>query len=164
MTTIDLHLPTSWNGCTTADLEAIAAAIIAEQQRTDRYHPFDWSRVKLAVVLAINAMTVVADPSRSAQPMVNGQRSMVNGQSSMVNGQSSMVNGQSSMVNGQWSMVNGQLSPDDARALVAAITTFNQTVADMQQKGIPCYINKYGRGGLIDEVKSGMKFMSKYEG
>ena len=25
MTTIDLHLPTSWNGCTTADLEAIAA-------------------------------------------------------------------------------------------------------------------------------------------
>lgn len=67
MTTIDLHLPTSWNGCTTADLEAIAAAIIQEQQRTDRYHPFDWSRVKLAVVLAINAMTVVADPARSVQ-------------------------------------------------------------------------------------------------
>ena len=67
-------------------------------------------------------------------------------------------------INGQWSMVNGQLSPDDARALVAAITTFNQTVQQMQQKGIPCYINKYGRGGLIDEVKSGMKFMSKYEG
>lgn len=66
MTTIDLHLPTSWNGCTTADLEAIAAAIIQEQQRTDRYHPFDWSRVKLAVVLAINAMTVVADAGRNA--------------------------------------------------------------------------------------------------
>ena len=66
MTTIDLHLPTSWNGCTTADLEAIAAAIIQEQQRTDRYHPFDWSRVKLAVVLAINAMTVVADTGRNA--------------------------------------------------------------------------------------------------
>ena len=81
-----------------------------------------------------------------------------------INGQSSMVNGQSSMVNGQSSMVNGQLSPDDARALVAAITTFSQTVADMQQKGIPCYINKYGRGGLIDEVRAGMKFMSKYEG
>ena len=66
MTTIDLHLPTSWNGCTTADLEAIAAAIIQEQQRTDRYHPFDWSRVKLAVVLAINAMTVVAAAGRNA--------------------------------------------------------------------------------------------------
>ena len=61
MTTIDLHLPTSWNGCTTADLEAIAAAIIQEQQRTDRYHPFDWSRVKLNVVLAINSLT--PDPS-----------------------------------------------------------------------------------------------------
>ena len=67
MTTIDLHLPTSWNGCTTADLEAIAAAIIQEQQRTDRYHPFDWSRVKLAVVLAINAMTVVADAGASGR-------------------------------------------------------------------------------------------------
>ena len=88
----------------------------------------------------------------------------INGQWSMVNGQSSMVNSQSSMVNGQSSMVNGQLSPDDARALIAAIGTFNQTVQQMQQKGIPCYINKYGRGGLIDEVKSGMKFMSKYEG
>ncbi len=60
MTTIDLHLPTSWNGCTTADLEAIAAAIIAEQQRTDRYHPFDWSRVKLSVVLAINGLVVAS--------------------------------------------------------------------------------------------------------
>ena len=100
MTTIDLHLPTSWNGCTTADLEAIAAAIIQEQQRTDRYHPFDWSRVKLAVVLSINAMTVVADgrravqsgavlghdnaAARSAQPMVNGQCSMVNGHTFLV--------------------------------------------------------------------------------
>jgi hypothetical protein len=56
------------------------------------------------------------------------------------------------------------LSADDARALIAAIGTFNQTVQQMQQKGIPCYINKYGTGGLIDEVKSGMKFMSKYEG
>ncbi len=63
----------------------------------------------------------------------------------------------------QPSDVNG-ITDADARALVAAITTFNQTVQQMQQKGIPCYINKYGRGGLIDEVKSGMKFMSKYEG
>ena len=103
MTTIDLHLPTSWNGCTTADLEAIAAAIIQEQQRTDRYHPFDWSRVKLNVVLAINSLT--PDPSPKGEG--SGQPSMVNGQRSTVNGQSSMVNGQSSMVNGQWSMFNG---------------------------------------------------------
>ena len=73
MTTIDLHLPTSWNGCTTADLEAIAAAIIQEQQRTDRYHPFDWSRVKLNVVLAINSLT--PDPSPKGEG--SGQTSAI---------------------------------------------------------------------------------------
>ena len=55
---IDLHLPTGWNRCTTEELEAIAAAIIQEQQRVDRYHPFDWSRVKLNVLLSINEITV----------------------------------------------------------------------------------------------------------
>ena len=58
---IDLHLPTAWNRCTTEELEAIAAAIIQEQQRVDRYHPFDWSRVKLSVVLAVNSITVLRD-------------------------------------------------------------------------------------------------------
>ena len=56
-----MHLPTSWNGCTTDELEAIAAAIITEQQRVDRYHHFDWSRVKLGVVLAVNHIEVVSD-------------------------------------------------------------------------------------------------------
>ena len=56
------------------------------------------------------------------------------------------------------------LSADDARALIAAIGTFNQTVQQMQQKGIPCYINKFGKGGLIDEVQSGMKFVNQYKG
>ncbi len=56
---IDLHLPKSWNQCTTDELEIIAAAIIAEQQRVGRYHPFDWSRVKLDVVLAVNNLHVV---------------------------------------------------------------------------------------------------------
>ena len=54
---IDLHLPTSWNRCTTEELEAIAAAIIQEQRRVDRYHPFDWQRVKLNVVLAVNGLS-----------------------------------------------------------------------------------------------------------
>ena len=53
---IDLHLPKSWNQCTTEELEIIAAAILAEQQRTDRYRRFDWGRVKLNVVLAVNGM------------------------------------------------------------------------------------------------------------
>lgn len=54
------------------------------------------------------------------------------------------------------------MSAEDARALIAAIGTFNRTVEQMQQKGIPCYINKYGSGGLIAEVQSGMKFMANY--
>ena len=58
---IDLHLPTGWNRCTTEELEAIAAAIIQEQQRVDRYHPFDWSRVKLNTVLSINEITMMED-------------------------------------------------------------------------------------------------------
>ena len=74
------------------------------------------------------------------------------------------VNGQWSIVNGQSSMVNGQLTREDAAALTAAIGVFNQTVGQLQQKGIPCYINKYGTGGLIEEVKSGLKFDSKYNG
>ena len=53
---------------------------------------------------------------------------------------------------------------EDARTLIAAIATFNRTVQQMQQKGIPCYINKYGTGGLIDEVKSGLKFDQRYGG
>ncbi len=56
------------------------------------------------------------------------------------------------------------LTHDDALALTAAIGVFNQTVGQLQQKGIPCYINKYGTGGLIDEVKSGLKFDAKYNG
>jgi hypothetical protein len=56
------------------------------------------------------------------------------------------------------------ITADDAKALVAAIGAFNETVNQMQQKGIPCYINKYGTGGLIEEVKSGMKFDAKYNG
>ena len=74
------------------------------------------------------------------------------------------INGPWPMDNGQSSMVNGQLTREDAAALTAAIGVFNQTVVQLQQKGIPCYINKYGTGGLIDEVKSGLKFDAKYNG
>lgn len=62
----------------------------------------------------------------------------------------------------QPSDING-MTAADARALIDAIGTFKQTVQQMQQKGIPCYINKYGRGGLIDEVQSGLKFENRYK-
>lgn len=56
---IDLYLPTGWGTATTEELEIIAAAIISEQAATGRYRVFDWERVKLNVVLAINGISVV---------------------------------------------------------------------------------------------------------
>lgn len=56
---IDLHLPTGWGTATTEELEIIAAAIISEQAAVGRYRVFDWQRVKLNVVLAINGISVV---------------------------------------------------------------------------------------------------------
>lgn len=61
------------------------------------------------------------------------------------------------------SQQDGQLTSEDARALTAAIGVFAQTVAAMQKNGIPSYIKKYGTGGLIEEVQSGLKFVSKYK-
>ncbi len=58
---IDLHLPTGWGTATTEELEIIASAIISEQAATGRYRVFDWQRVKLNVVLAINGITVSPD-------------------------------------------------------------------------------------------------------
>lgn len=63
----------------------------------------------------------------------------------------------------QGSEDSGQLSAEDARALTAAIGVFAQTVAAMQKNGIPAKIQKYGTGGLIDEVQSGLKFVNKYK-
>lgn len=42
------------------------------------------------------------------------------------------------------------------------MAAFVQMMNTIQQRGIPAHINKYGRGGLIDEVQSGMKFAARY--
>ena len=62
---IRLHLPQSWNRCTTEELEHIAAAIIEEQASIGRYRPFNWERVKLHIVLAINEITVLNENDES---------------------------------------------------------------------------------------------------
>ena len=54
---------------------------------------------------------------------------------------------------------NNGMTANDARALTAAINAF---IAQCQ-KPLQAQINKYGTGGLIEEVKSGMKFMAKYQ-
>lgn len=62
----------------------------------------------------------------------------------------------------------GQQSDQDARmadtlaALTQTVAVLSATVSELQKKGIPSYINKYGKGGLIEEVKSGLKFDARY--
>jgi hypothetical protein len=49
-------------------------------------------------------------------------------------------------------------------SLAQTVALLSATVSDLQKKGIPAHINKYGTGGLIDEVKSGLKFDARYSG
>ena len=49
-------------------------------------------------------------------------------------------------------------------ALSQTVALLNATVSELQKNGIPAVINKYGAGGLIEEVKSGLKFDKKYGG
>ena len=61
---IKLHLPQSWNQCTTEELEHIASAIIEEQARISRYRIFNWERVKVNIVMAINGLSVESEERR----------------------------------------------------------------------------------------------------
>lgn len=57
---IDLHLPRSWNQCTTDELEQIAAVIALRTLRTDRYHPFDMLAAKVEILFALNKLEIVS--------------------------------------------------------------------------------------------------------
>lgn len=48
-------------------------------------------------------------------------------------------------------------------SLSQTVTALSATVLQLQKNGIPAKIQKYGTGGLIDEVQSGLKFVSKYK-
>lgn len=63
--TINLHLPKGWGMCNTEELECIASAIITEQQRAGRFRSFDWDRVKLMAVLAINNISIISSEADS---------------------------------------------------------------------------------------------------
>ena len=58
---IDLHLPRGWNDCTTRELEMISAAMLLRTQSATRLRPFDWAKVKVDVVLAVNDLDVVGE-------------------------------------------------------------------------------------------------------
>jgi hypothetical protein len=49
------------------------------------------------------------------------------------------------------------------RQMPAAMAAFAQVMTVIQKQGIPAKIQKYGAGGLIDEVQSGLKFVGKYK-
>jgi hypothetical protein len=48
-------------------------------------------------------------------------------------------------------------------SLSQTVAALSATVLQLQKNGIPAKIQKYGTGGLIDEVQSGLKFVSKYQ-
>ena len=64
----------------------------------------------------------------------------------------------------------GQQGSEDSPEMRQTLDSLSQTVAalsatvlQLQKNGIPAKIQKYGTGGLIDEVQSGLKFVSKYK-
>ena len=53
---------------------------------------------------------------------------------------------------------------DDVAALAVVVADLSATLQQLQKKGIPAFINKFGPGGLVEEVKSGLKFDKRYNG
>jgi TP901 family phage tail tape measure protein len=59
---------------------------------------------------------------------------------------------------------NNDMSSASIDALASVVAELSATVQALQKKGVPAYINKYGPGGIVEEVKSGLKFDAKYSG
>ena len=58
---VNLHLPRSWNQCTTEELELIATGVISQSMTTDCYHPFSWEKVKVGLILSINHLVIIGN-------------------------------------------------------------------------------------------------------
>lgn len=54
------------------------------------------------------------------------------------------------------------LSKMDLNTLRDTISELSRTLSNLQQRGIPAHINKWGRGGISDGAASGKDFMSRY--
>lgn len=63
--TIDLHLPSGWNGMTVQELEKIAAVLIDEAKKISLLHPFNLLRTKVRLFLSLTGIEYVetVDPS-----------------------------------------------------------------------------------------------------
>ena len=56
---IDISLPRGWNQCSTPQLELIAACMLRHIALQDRYHPFDWTKVKTELFFLLAEVEVV---------------------------------------------------------------------------------------------------------
>ena len=65
---IDLSLPRSWDQCTTEQLETIAACIMAHTAMADRFHPFDWEKVKSELFLLLAEIEIISTDTNPDDP------------------------------------------------------------------------------------------------
>lgn len=56
---LNLSFPTSWQNCSTAQLEQIASVFIDVAERSDRFHPFDMREVKVALFFLMSELKIV---------------------------------------------------------------------------------------------------------
>ena len=59
MQKLNLKFPTSWQNCSTAQLEQIASALVDVAERTDRFHPFDMKEVKVALFFLMSGIKIL---------------------------------------------------------------------------------------------------------
>lgn len=59
MQKLNLSFPTSWQNCSTAQLEQIASALVDVAERTDRFHPFDMKEVKVALFFLMSGIKIL---------------------------------------------------------------------------------------------------------
>lgn len=58
MQKLNLSFPTSWQNCSTAQLEQIASALVDVAERSDRFHPFDMKEVKVALFFLMSGIKI----------------------------------------------------------------------------------------------------------
>lgn len=56
---LNLSFPTSWQACSTAQLEQIASVLVDVAERSDRFHPFDMKEVKVALFFLMSELKIV---------------------------------------------------------------------------------------------------------
>ena len=53
---VNLTMPSSWNECSTEQLEIISSIMLEQIERAGRYHPFDMRNVKIAFFFVLSGI------------------------------------------------------------------------------------------------------------